>query len=183
MREEEFYFLGLATKPNVAWEESTTAKKFKEIQNLRKKKQEDVYKESQESVNKIKDLIIENEQYDMRDRMNDERMLWIIDYKKHHEGKLPKDVAEFYKRADVEKPKTEEQLAAEEEARKAEMKSKKTKKKKKKPGKKKGGKKEVKKQYLWTGPTTDAVMKLEEQTDKYRNAWECKDEDEMAFNK
>ena len=184
MRQEELYFLGMAERPKTLEEEkNSTAAKVKEIEEKRKKEQEDVYIDYKNAITKIKDTIKANEEFDMKDQMYDERMLWIIDYKRDHGGKLPKGVSDFYKRADVEKPKTEEELA-EEEAKKAAKKGKKGEKKpKKKAGKKKGEKKETKKEYIWTGTTTDAVMQLQSESDKYTKVWENKDEENLINTK
>jgi ATP-dependent 26S proteasome regulatory subunit len=183
MRQEELYFLGMAERPKTLEElKNSTSEKVKDIEASRKRRQEEIYKDYKNSITKIKDEIKANEEFDMRDQMLDERMLWIIDYRRDHGGKLPKGVPEFYKRLNVEKPKTEEQLALE-EAMKAAKKGKKGEKKAaKKAGKKKGEKKVAKKEYLWTGPTTDAVIQLQGETEKYIKTWENKDESTSASN-
>ena len=184
MRQEELYFLGMAEKPKTQEEEKKSSSvRVKEIEATHKKTQREVYEEYKNYITEAKDMIKLNEEFDIHDKMYDERMLWIIDYRRDHAGKLPKGVANFYKRNEVEKPKTEEELAAE-EAKKADKAKKKDKKpKEKKASKKKGEKKEDKKEYLWTGPTTDAVVQLEDQTEKYSKVWEKKDETDKAFTK
>ncbi len=183
MRQEELYFLGMADKPKSLEEEKKdSAAKVREIEATRKKVQKEVYEDYRNAITDAKDSIKLNEEFDMRDKMYDERMLWIIDYRRDHKGALPKNVADFYKRNDVDKPKSAEELA-EEEAKAAAKKKKKPEKKPKKASKKKGQKEEEKKAYQWTGPTTDAVLQLESNTEKYSKVWEKKDETDKAFNK
>ena len=173
MRQNEMRFLGMLDSPKTEEEEkNSTAAKVKAIEEKRKKDQEDAYADFKNAILKMKDIIKLNEEFDIRDKMYDERMLWIIDHRRNNDGKLPKYAADFYKRADVGKPKTEEELAN--EAAKKGAKGKKA--APKKAGKKKGEKKEVKKEYLWTGPTTDAVIQLEKATENFSNIWEKKDE-------
>eukprot|EP00826_Nyctotherus_ovalis_P053990 TRINITY_DN704_c0_g2_i7.p1 TRINITY_DN704_c0_g2~~TRINITY_DN704_c0_g2_i7.p1 ORF type:complete len:828 (-),score=357.22 TRINITY_DN704_c0_g2_i7:684-3167(-) len=182
MRQEELQFLGMMEKTMTKEEKlNATPLKIKAIEDKRKKEQEDAYADFKNAITRIKDAKKLNEEFDIRDKMYDERMMWIIDYRRDHGGKLPKSAAEFYKRADVAKPKTEEELAAEEAAKKAKKGKKDT--KAKKTTKKKGDKKEVKKEYLWTGPTTDAVIQLQNATDKYSQVWEKKDETSEDFTK
>jgi len=186
MRQEELYFLGMAERPKTLEEEKkSSAVRVKEIEAMRKKRQKEVYEEYKNYIGEAKEMIKLNEEFDIRDKMYDERMLWIIDYRRDHGGKLPKKgVAEFYKRFDVDKPKTEEELAAEAEKKDKKGKKGDKKPKEKKAGKgKKGEKKEAKKEYLWTGPTTDAVIQLEAASESYMKQWEKKDETEKAFSK
>ena len=185
MRQEELYFLGMADKPKTAEEEKkSSALRVKEIEAQRKKLQKEVHEEYKNAIIETKEMIKLNEEFDIRDKMYDERMLWIIDYRRDHGGKLPKGVEAFYKRNEVEKPKTEAELAEEEAKKGAKDKKKGDKKpKEKKADKKKGEKKEPKKEYLWTGPTTDAVVQLEATTEGYTKVWEKKDETDKAFNK
>ncbi len=183
MRQEELYFLGMVERPKtLEQEKKSSAAKVKEIEARRKKVQKEVQEDYKNALTDAKDAIKLNEEFDMRDKMYDERMLWIIDYRRDHRGALPKNVADFYKRNDVDKPKTAEELA-EEEAKKAAKSKKKKEVKKPKKKSKKGDKKEEKKSYQWTGPTTDAVLQLESATNKYKLAWESKDETDKAFNK
>jgi hypothetical protein len=182
MRQEEFEFLGMMEKSKTKEEKmNATPLKVKAIEDKRKKEQEDAYADFKNAITKIKETKRLNEEFDIKDKMYDERMMWIIDYRRNHGGKLPKNAAEFYKRADVAKPKTEEELAAEEAAKKAKKGKKTT--KAKKTTKKKGDKKEVKKEYLWTGPTTDAVIQLQNSAEKYSKVWENKDETNEDFVK
>lgn len=183
MRQEELQFLGMMEKTKTKKEKlNATPLKVKAIEDKRKKEQEDAYADFKNAITRIKDAKKQSEEFDIRDKMYDERMMWIIDYRRDHGGKLPKGAAEFYKRADVAKPKTEEELAIEEANKKA-KKGKKADSKAKKTTKKKGDKKEVKKEYLWTGPTTDAVIQLQNSAEKYSQVWEKKDETTEDFTK
>ena len=131
-----------------------------------------------------KELIKQNEEFDIKDRMIDERRNWYIDYQRDHNGKLPKSMKEFAERFDVEIP--DPNKLAEDEAKGGKKKDKgdkKPKEKKEKGKGKKGEKKEPKKEYIWTGATTDVVVLLQEKTDKFVNVWEKKDETDKAFNK
>jgi len=184
MRQEELYFLGMAEKPKTEEEEKkSAAMRMKAIEATRKKVQREVHEEFSNAITESKEIVKTNEEFDMRDKMYDERMLWIIDYRRNNGGKLPKDAALFYKDKEVEKPKTEAELAEEDAKKGAKEKGKDKKPKEKKAGKKKGEKKEPKKEYLWTGPTTDAVVQLQTATEKYVGTWEKKDETDKAFNK
>jgi len=182
MRQKELEFLGMMEKTKTKEEKmNATPLKVKAIQDKRKKEQEEAYADFKNAIIRIKEAKRLNEGFDIKDKMYDERMMWIIDYRRDHGGKLPKNAAEFYKRADVAKPKTEEELAAEEAAKKAKKAKKDT--KPKNTAKKKETKKEVKKQYLWTGPTTDAVIQLQKAAEKYSKVWESKDETNEDFAK
>ena len=167
LRQEELYFLGMAEKPKTKEElAKVSAAKVKEIEASRKKMQKEVQEEFKNTIAEAKDTVKQNEEFDIRDRKTDERMLWIINYQRDHGGKLPKNADEFYKMGDVEKPKTEAELAEEEAKKAAKKKGKGDKKpKEKKEKKKKGEKKEPKKEYLFTGPTSDAVFQLQAATE------------------
>eukprot|EP00831_Metopus_contortus_P056257 TRINITY_DN47_c0_g1_i6.p2 TRINITY_DN47_c0_g1~~TRINITY_DN47_c0_g1_i6.p2 ORF type:complete len:392 (-),score=135.85 TRINITY_DN47_c0_g1_i6:1317-2492(-) len=177
MRQQELYFLGMSQKPKTEEEQKNSSSiKVKEIEQMRKKIQKEIQEEYRNAIMSAKEEVKMNEEFDIKDRMYDERMLWIIDYRRDHAGKLPKGAEQFYKRENVEKPKTEAELAEEEAkaAAKKKGKGKGEKKPKEKKAKKKGEKKEPKKELLWTGPTTDVVMQLQEKTENYINVWEKK---------
>lgn len=183
MRQEELYFLGMAEKPKTKEEEKkSNTSRVKEIESKRKKDQKEIQVEYLNAKAETEEMIKQNEEFDIRDRMIDERRLWYIDYQRDHGGKLPKDVKEFAKRGEVEIPDPNKE--AEEDAKGSKKKDKGEKKSKEKKGKgKKGEKKEPKKEYIFTGPTTDVILMLQDRTDQFIKIWEKKDETDKAFNK
>ena len=185
MRQEELFFLGMAEKPKTKEEEKkSSVARIAEIEAKRKIIQKQVQEEYKNEMTLTKELIKQNEEFDIKDRMIDERRNWYIDYQRDHNGKLPKSMKEFAERFDVEIP--DPNKLAEDEAKGGKKKDKgdkKPKEKKEKGKGKKGEKKEPKKEYIWTGATTDVVVLLQEKTDKFVNVWEKKDETDKAFNK
>ena len=142
IRQNELEFLGMSP---VKSKLHNPVQNKEEIVKERRLRRVEYHNEYETALVELKDVVFQNEGPEIREKLLDERQKWVVDHMERSEGKPPTDVAEFYKREEIDELLTSEEAALkklEEEAKKAAEKD--DKKKKKKKDKEKGGKKKKK---------------------------------------
>ena len=131
--------------------------KSKRTEESRKRLQQENWEDYERNLKTIKEDIKENEGYDIQEEMLTQRRDWIREEMRRNGMKPPKDLSNFYKQQEVQKPMSANEEALkklqEEEDEKAKKKAKKDKGKKGKAKKKKKGDDDDKPDIVLTGPS------------------------------
>jgi len=108
IRQNELEFLGMSP---VKSKLHNPVQNKEEIVKERRLRRGEYHNEYDTALVELKDVVFQNEGPEIREKLLDERQKWVVDHMERSEGKPPTDVAEFYKREEIDELLTSEEAA------------------------------------------------------------------------